>query len=465
VALGWLTFAGGRGGSRPGAAERGGDAAMSRLQQSVLQLLASAVLLVVVYIVATPTRLPRSALLSYPEQPAAGGRIRRHDSFSAQQAREFDEMPRQDNGEVDVDVSDAPMQEQVSNMDITVAVARPRSPQRRVAAAPAGGLTGHHTVVDGVSASWARKPAGASALAQQPARTQQLSAAYLEAQGINTGEEWNHVLDHRVQLGGSNPSVFFAAGRQAPDLQPNPPATAHPARPANKLTHRGVYTGTEQTQWDDNMISSAGMEEPYNFGASPTREWDSPSRRAGTWGIFKPKMGSTAMLAQTAKDDLSQVQLAQEQLAEESDAEESGGVKVDSFPEMDTTVPDHMKINMDPRGAWVKPPPSNGNLKGVGVNTGEEHHDFGDVHVSTGKVSPVHVGTQHHLAEVGVNVGDETIIHADEGAHVYVPDTVATAKPRKTKQHKLDKLGVNTGALRVLLLRVLADVQDATTHS
>ena len=40
---------------------------VSRLQQSMLQLLASAVLLVVVYIVATPTDVPRSALL----QPAA----------------------------------------------------------------------------------------------------------------------------------------------------------------------------------------------------------------------------------------------------------------------------------------------------------------------------------------------------------------------------------------------------------
>ena len=176
---------------------------MSRLQRSVLQLLASAVLLVIIYIVATPTPVPRSALLSYPEQPVEHGRIRQHDSFSTQRAREFDEIPRQDNGEVDVDVSDAPMQEQVSNMDITVAVQRPHSHRR--AAVAAGGLTGHHTVVDGVSASWAREPAGASALAQLPARTQQLSAAYLEAHGINTGEDWNHVLDHRVRMGASNP--------------------------------------------------------------------------------------------------------------------------------------------------------------------------------------------------------------------------------------------------------------------
>jgi hypothetical protein len=94
------------------------------------------------------TSLPRSILLSYPEQPAAPGRIRKHDSFSSQRARGFDEIPQQDNGEVDVDVSDAPMQEQVSNM--------------------------------------AREPARASVLAQLPGRTQQLSAALLEAKGINT---------------------------------------------------------------------------------------------------------------------------------------------------------------------------------------------------------------------------------------------------------------------------------------
>ena len=40
---------------------------MSRLQRSMLQLLVSAVLLVLVYIVATPTDVPRSALL----QPSA----------------------------------------------------------------------------------------------------------------------------------------------------------------------------------------------------------------------------------------------------------------------------------------------------------------------------------------------------------------------------------------------------------
>jgi hypothetical protein len=124
---------------------------MSRSQRSMLQI-ASAVLLFIVYLASTPTPLPpRTALLSYPEQPAAHGRIRKHDSFSTQRAREFDEIPQQDNGEVDVDVSDAPMQEQVSNMDITagvehgnhVAMQRPHS-HRRGAVAVGGGLTGHH---------------------------------------------------------------------------------------------------------------------------------------------------------------------------------------------------------------------------------------------------------------------------------------------------------------------------------
>jgi hypothetical protein len=132
-------------------------------------------------------------------------------------------------------------------------------------------------------------------------------------------------------------------------------------------------------------------------------------------------------------------------LAEKAEMEEEGGVKVDSFAEADGSEPEHLRITMDPRTAWVKPPPSNGNLKGAGVNTGEEHHDFGDVHVTRGEVSPVHVSDHHPLADAGVHVGDETLIHAEKGPHIYVPDTLATAEPRKTKQHKLDKLGVNTG--------------------
>ena len=51
--------------------------------------------------------------------------------LSSQRAREFDEISQQDNGEVDIDVSDAPMQEQVSNMDILVAAQRLHSHKPR----------------------------------------------------------------------------------------------------------------------------------------------------------------------------------------------------------------------------------------------------------------------------------------------------------------------------------------------
>jgi hypothetical protein len=34
-----------------------------------------------------------------------------------------------------------------------------------------------------------------------------------------------------IAMGASNPFVFFAAGRQVLDLQPNPPATAHTPHP------------------------------------------------------------------------------------------------------------------------------------------------------------------------------------------------------------------------------------------
>jgi hypothetical protein len=41
-----------------------------------------------------------------------------------------------------------------------------------------------------------------------------------------------------------------------------------------------------------------------------------------------------------------------------------------------------------------------------------------------------------------INTGEEAILHVDKAPEVYVPPTVATAEPRKTKQHKLDKLGI-----------------------
>lgn len=67
-------------------------------------------------------------------------------------------------------VSNAPMQEQVSNMDVTVQVTRPHLYQKAAHKA-GGGLTGHHVVVDGVDASWART-ARTSALAQAPGKMQ-----------------------------------------------------------------------------------------------------------------------------------------------------------------------------------------------------------------------------------------------------------------------------------------------------
>lgn len=145
-----------------------------------------------------------------------------------------------------------------------------------------------------------------------------------------------------------------------------------------------------------------------------------------------------AMLAQEAQVDLEQV------LAQKAELEQKAHVKVDSFPYVESNLPEHMKISADPRDAWTKPPPSNGNLKNAGVNTGEEHHDLGDVHVERGQVSPVHVSLQHNLASAGVNTGDDNLIHVDKGPEVYVPDSVPTATPRKTTG-KLDKLGVNTG--------------------
>jgi len=206
-------------------------------RSAVLQLLASAVVLCAIFVV-TSTRLPqRNVLFSYPETTYDGAQLVPRNTYSAERERELEDMPKQDNGELDVDISSAPLQEQVSNMDFSVSVLRPHS-KKSHAAPKQGGLTGHHAVVGGVSASWARN-ARTSALAEIPeaSNMQKLSSAYLEDQGINTGEEFNRLLSNRVPMGQENPSVFFSAGRQVADLQPNPPATAYPKPPLNKLTH------------------------------------------------------------------------------------------------------------------------------------------------------------------------------------------------------------------------------------
>ena len=50
-------------------------------------------------------------------------RVRADTASPALDAR-FRDLDRQDNGEVDIDVSNAPMQAQVSNMDVSVSVGR-----------------------------------------------------------------------------------------------------------------------------------------------------------------------------------------------------------------------------------------------------------------------------------------------------------------------------------------------------
>ena len=319
----------------------------------------------------------RPTLLTYPEKPPRGSTLLRADTASPALDARFRDLDRQDNGEVDIDVSNAPMQAQVSNMDVSVSVGRPHAARTR--RGPVGRPAHHEVVSGGVDAEWARR-ARTSALTEEPeraadvgkfwqaaAKLQQLSSAYLEDQGINTGEEYNRMLDHRVAPGQINPaslgSAWLTAQQDVPDLQPNPRATAAPHAPRNKLTRLGVNTGMQQqTQWDDGMVRSAGMEEPYSFGSAPTREWDSPSRRAGGWGVFKQTTGGTDMLAQAAKDDMQQV------LADTHELEGAAGVHVDTTVDMDDVgVPDHMKMAADPREAWKKVPPSNGNLNAAGA--------------------------------------------------------------------------------------------------
>lgn len=72
-------------------------------RRAVLQMAASTVLLMVVYVTAPsvfPTRPTRTLLMSYPESPPRGARIIRHNEFS-EDDMEMRDAARQDNGEVD----------------------------------------------------------------------------------------------------------------------------------------------------------------------------------------------------------------------------------------------------------------------------------------------------------------------------------------------------------------------------
>ena len=71
----------------------------------------------------------RPTLLTYPEKPPRGSTLLRADTASPALDARFRDLDRQDNGEVDIDVSNAPMQAQVSNMDVSVSV--PSSPTCR----------------------------------------------------------------------------------------------------------------------------------------------------------------------------------------------------------------------------------------------------------------------------------------------------------------------------------------------
>ena len=99
---------------------------------------------------------------------------------------------------MDFDVTQTPIDEQVSNMDVSVQVQQPKAPPYAARKAAIGGLTGHHVVVDGVSASWARKPRARAAALQKaaPGRTQELSSAYPQ-HGIGSRSK---LLERRVTL-------------------------------------------------------------------------------------------------------------------------------------------------------------------------------------------------------------------------------------------------------------------------
>ena len=185
---------------RNGRPPKQGHGKMQAARRAVLQLVGCSVLMVAMYVVTSPQ--PR-ALLSYPEQPAEAGAGRenslaQHSRWSSSRNAEFRSLKRQGDGEVDFDVTHAPLDEQVSNMDVSMQFQQPKAPPYAARKAAIGGLTAHHVVVDGVSASWARKPRARAAALQKaaPGRTQELSSAYPQ-HGIGSRSK---LLERRVTL-------------------------------------------------------------------------------------------------------------------------------------------------------------------------------------------------------------------------------------------------------------------------
>lgn len=117
-----------------------------------------------------------------------------------------------------------------------------------------------------------------------------LSSNFLESQGVFTGEQASD--DQKVKAGGResprarNPSMYLDEKRVPVHLVPDNAPLRPPPSPLDRLDKLGVNTGNPHNQWDDEQISTDGMEEPYQAGVSIVRESHSPSSNAGGINFF-----------------------------------------------------------------------------------------------------------------------------------------------------------------------------------
>ncbi|EKX31132.1 hypothetical protein GUITHDRAFT_122659, partial [Guillardia theta CCMP2712] len=250
-----------------------------------------------------------------------------------------------------------------------------------------------HESVEQVIAGWnkleaeAKRQLKASKLAAVP----QSGQGKLAGLGVNTGEEYNHHpgMDVTVRQGHRNPSYFFSAEGSDPDLVPNLTPTAEPVRERSRLDDAGINTGSEHSQWDDEAVETSAMEDPYNVGSSPHREWSSPSHRAG--GIFavSPRM------SQLTSSPHAPVETSNHHLSSKGvNTGEGGGPDLgfpgDNHVKAGHVNPAHMIHTGQSLPTYTQSKKTSkprttrdGALDRLGVNTGDEHSQWDDAMVKS----------------------------------------------------------------------------------
>eukprot|EP00960_Hanusia_phi_P064032 765669-Hanusia_phi.AAC.1 len=125
-----------------------------------------------------------------------------------------------------------------------------------------------------------------SQLTSSPHAPVETSNHHLSSKGVNTGEAGGVDLgfpgDNQIRAGHANPAHMISTGQSLPSYSKSSKTAKPRATKDGALNRLGVNTGDEHSQWDDAMVQSDGLEESYNIGISPGREYHNPAPLPGT---------------------------------------------------------------------------------------------------------------------------------------------------------------------------------------